>query len=261
MSRLLGIRWSDRLRKNVWSVPEGSKRDGREFIQAGKDTRVRSYPIIKHGLDTIAAIILIIVLFPLMVLAAIAIKLSSEGPIVFKQDRLGKDEKIFRMYKFRTMTVNPGEDCKDKTDYKRLTRVGLFLRKTSIDEFPQLINVLKQEMSFIGPRPLLTNYLPFYSEVERRRHSVRPGISGWAQVNGRNTLSWEQKFRYDIEYVDHYSWYFDVRILVLTFKKLFYKSEVITAGTAHSEMPLDRERLQMTREDSSASSLRDATTT
>jgi undecaprenyl phosphate N,N'-diacetylbacillosamine 1-phosphate transferase len=253
MSRLLGIGWSDRLRKNVWSVPEGSKRDGREFIQAGKDTRVRSYPIIKQGLDTIAAIILIIVLFPLMVLAAIAIKLSSEGPIVFKQDRLGKDEKIFRLYKFRTMTVNPGEVRKDgRVDYKRLTRVGLFLRKMSIDEFPQLINVLKQEMSFIGPRPLLTNYLPFYSEVERRRHSVRPGISGWAQVNGRNTLSWEQKFRYDIEYVDHYSWYFDVKILVLTFKKLFYQSEIETVRTAQAEMPLDRERLQMTREDSSA---------
>ncbi len=216
---------------------------------------VKSYQIIKHGLDTIAAIILIIVLFPAMVLAAIAIKLSSEGPILFKQDRPGKDEKIFRLYKFRTMTVNPGEVRKDgRVDYKRLTRVGLFLRKMSIDEFPQLINVLKQEMSFIGPRPLLTNYLPFYSEVERRRHSVRPGISGWAQVNGRNTLSWEQKFRYDIEYVDYYSWYFDVKILVLTFKKLFYQSEVETARTAHSEMPLDRERLQMTREDSSASS-------
>lgn len=208
----------------------------------------RFYPILKHGIDTIAAIVLLVVFFPVMVIAAIAIKFSSKGPVLFVQERPGKDERIFKLYKFRTMRVATAEDSEDNSDAERLTRIGSLLRKTSVDELPQLINILKQEMSFIGPRPLLVRYLPFYTPTEKRRHSVRPGISGWAQVNGRNTLSWEDKFRYDIEYVDNCTFGFDVKIFILTLKKLFYRSEVITAGTTRSTMALDTERMQMNRE-------------
>lgn len=204
--------------------------------------RKRVYPIIKHGLDTFLAVMIFIILAPVMAMAAVAVKISSEGPVFFRQDRPGKDEKIFRLFKFRTMREVLGADGHHLNDVERLTKVGIFLRKTSIDELPQLINIIKQEMSFIGPRPLLVNYLPYYSEVERLRHSVRPGISGWAQVNGRNLLSWEDKFRFDVEYVQNMSFLFDLKIALLTIKKLFFRSEVITAGTAQTTMALDVER-------------------
>lgn len=200
------------------------------------------YPWFKAVLDTVAAVIVLAVASPIMLVAALAIKLTSEGPVFFRQNRPGKNEKIFRLYKFRTMAVAADEDGAGLSDVERMTRVGEILRKTSIDELPQLINILKQEMSFIGPRPLLVRYLPFYSATERLRHTVRPGISGWAQVNGRNTLNWEEKFKYDVEYVQNISLAFDVKILLLTIKKLFYRSEVITAGTAQTTMALDEER-------------------
>lgn len=201
-----------------------------------------AYLCIKAVADTIAAIAVLILVSPILLLAAIAIKVSSPGPVFFRQDRPGKHEKVFRLYKFRTMAVAPEEGEDGLSDAERLTPVGEMLRKTSIDELPQLINIIKQEMSFIGPRPLLVRYLPFYTETERLRHSVRPGISGWAQVNGRNTLNWEEKFKYDVEYVEKISLAFDFKILLLTLKKIFYRSEVITAGTAHSTMALDEER-------------------
>ncbi len=202
------------------------------------------YLWVKAVLDTIAAGVVLVLASPVMVLAALAIKSSSKGPVFFRQNRPGKNEKIFRLYKFRTMAVvaPADEEGARLSDAERMTRVGEILRKTSIDELPQLINILKQEMSFIGPRPLLVRYLPFYTETERLRHTVRPGISGWAQVNGRNTLSWEEKFKYDVEYVQNISMAFDVKILLLTIKKLFYRSEVITAGTTQSTMALDDER-------------------
>lgn len=202
------------------------------------------YPWFKSGLDTVAAAIVLFLASPIMLVAAVAIKLSSKGPVFFRQNRPGKNEKIFRLYKFRTMAVAAPRDEEGAglSDAERMTRVGEILRKTSIDELPQLINILKQEMSFIGPRPLLVRYLPFYSATERLRHTVRPGISGWAQVNGRNTLNWEEKFKYDVEYVQNISLAFDAKILVLTIKKLFYRSEVITAGTTQSTMALDDER-------------------
>lgn len=204
------------------------------------------YPLIKATLDTVAAVVVLVLASPVMLAAALAIKLSSKGPVLFRQDRPGKNERIFRLYKFRTMAVAADEDGAGLSDAERMTRVGEILRKTSIDELPQLINILKQEMSFIGPRPLLVRYLPYYSETERLRHTVRPGISGWAQVNGRNTLTWEEKFKFDVEYVQRISLVFDIRILILTIKKLFYRSEVITAGTTYSTMALDEERRDST---------------
>jgi len=200
------------------------------------------YLWVKSVLDTVAAVLVLVLASPILLVAALAIKLSSKGPVFFRQDRPGKNEKVFRLYKFRTMTVAADEDGAGLSDAERMTRIGEILRKTSIDELPQLINIIKQEMSFIGPRPLLVRYLPFYSATERLRHSVKPGISGWAQVNGRNTLNWEEKFKYDVEYVQNISLLFDIRILLLTIKKVFYRSEVITAGTTQSTMALDDER-------------------
>lgn len=207
------------------------------------ESQARStYICVKSIADTLAAIAVLVVVSPILLLAAIAIKVSSPGPVFFRQDRPGRYEKIFRLYKFRTMAVAPEEGEDGLSDAERMTPVGEMLRKTSVDELPQLINIIKQEMSFIGPRPLLVRYLPFYTKTERLRHTVRPGISGWAQVNGRNTLDWEEKFKYDVEYVEKISLAFDFKILFLTLKKIFYRSEVITAGTTHSTMALDEER-------------------
>ncbi len=160
--------------------------------------------------------ILIVLLSPIMVLAAIAIKIESKGPVLFKQKRPGKDAKIFTIYKFRTMKVETEKDGKPLSDMERITKVGAFLRKMSIDELPQLFNILRGEMSFIGPRPLLVQYLEYYSPEQMRRHEVTPGISGWAQVNGRNAISWEEKFELDVWYVDNQSFFLDLKILWLT---------------------------------------------
>jgi undecaprenyl phosphate N,N'-diacetylbacillosamine 1-phosphate transferase len=212
----------------------------------------RAYALIKRCIDTLAALVLLMITLPILVATAIAIKLASPGPIFFRQERPGKDEKIFNLYKFRTMKVELSENGRDLSATERLTKIGIFLRKTSIDELPQLLNILRQDMSFIGPRPLLVRYLPYYSEAERKRHTIRPGISGWAQVNGRNTLSWEEKFRYDLEYVNNYSFFFDLKIACLTMKKLFQSSEVIPAGTTQSTMALDKERKEMRQRNQAA---------
>ena len=177
---------------------------------------MRPYLIVKRILDFTFALILLIVLSPLMLLVAIAIKLDSKGPVLFKQERPGKETKTFTIYKFRTMRVETEKDGKPLSDLERMTKVGSFLRKTSIDELPQLFNILKGEMSFIGPRPLLVEYLEYYSSEQKRRHDVMPGISGWAQVNGRNAISWEEKFKHDIWYVNNQSLLLDIKILFLT---------------------------------------------
>ncbi|SHF10547.1 Sugar transferase involved in LPS biosynthesis (colanic, teichoic acid) [Marinitoga hydrogenitolerans DSM 16785] len=172
---------------------------------------------IKRMLDFLFAIILLIITSPIMLLAAIAIKIEDpKGPILFKQKRPGKNAKIFTVYKFRTMRVETEKNGKKLSDMERLTKIGSFLRKTSIDELPQLFNVIKGEMSFIGPRPLLVDYLSLYSKEQMRRHEVMPGISGWAQVNGRNAISWEDKFKYDVWYVDHLSFLLDLKIFFMT---------------------------------------------
>lgn len=181
----------------------------------------RVYKYIKRAMDFLVAVILLTVLSPLMLLAATLIAVNRDGPILFKQKRPGKDGKIFTVYKFRTMsTALIDRNGKELSDFERMTRIGKFLRKTSIDELPQLFNILKGDMSFIGPRPLLTEYLGLYSPEQMRRHEVLPGISGWAQVNGRNTLTWEQKFAYDIYYVDHYSFLMDMKIFFKTIENV-----------------------------------------
>jgi len=172
---------------------------------------------IKRILDFVFAVVLLILLSPIMLLAAIAIKIEDpKGPVLFKQKRPGKDAKIFTVYKFRTMRVETERDGRPLSDMERITKVGAFLRKISIDELPQLFNIIRGEMSFIGPRPLLVEYLDYYTPEQMRRHEVMPGISGWAQVNGRNAISWEEKFKYDVWYVDNMSFLLDLKIVFMT---------------------------------------------
>jgi undecaprenyl phosphate N,N'-diacetylbacillosamine 1-phosphate transferase len=185
-----------------------------------------SYLIIKRLFDFIFAFIILIIASPVMLITVLAIKLESSGPSVFKQERPGKAAKIFTVYKFRTMRIETEKKGISLTDKERMTRVGTILRKSSIDEIPQLFNILRGDMSFIGPRPLLVQYLDFYSEKQLRRHEVTPGISGWAQVNGRNTISWEEKFNYDVWYVDNISFKLDVKILFLTIKKVLIRADI-----------------------------------
>ena len=179
------------------------------------------YKYIKRSLDLITALFLVIILSPIMLIAAILIAVNRDGPILFKQERPGKDGKIFTVNKFRTMsTVLRDKNGNELSDFDRMTKIGNILRKTSIDELPQLFNIIKGEMSFIGPRPLLKEYLELYSPEQMRRHEVLPGISGWAQVNGRNTLTWEEKFAYDVYYVDHYSFKMDLKIFIKTIENV-----------------------------------------
>lgn len=175
------------------------------------------YKYIKRAMDFIIALLMLLFASPLMLIATIGIKAQNDGPVLFKQKRPGKNGKIFTVYKFRTMSTQlRGKDGRKLSDMERMTRIGSFLRKTSIDELPQLVNIVKGEMSFIGPRPLLTEYLELYSTKQMRRHEVLPGISGWAQVNGRNTLTWDEKFEYDVYYVEHYGFKMDIKIFLMT---------------------------------------------
>lgn len=179
------------------------------------------YKYIKRSLDLITALFLVIILSPIMLIAAILIAVNRDGPILFKQERPGKDGKIFTVYKFRTMsTILRDKNGNELSDFDRMTKIGNILRKTSVDELPQLFNIIKGEMSFIGPRPLLKEYLELYSPEQMRRHDVLPGISGWAQVNGRNTLTWDEKFAYDVYYVDHYSFKMDLKIFIKTIENV-----------------------------------------
>ena len=182
---------------------------------------------IKGTIDFSASLIVLVLLFPVLVILTLLLTIANQGKPFFFQLRPGKNQKIFKIIKFKTMT-----DAKDTNgnlllDVDRLTKLGRFVRKTSVDELPQLINVLKGDMSLIGPRPLLPQYLSLYSDFQNRRHEVKPGITGLAQVNGRNSISWENKFVYDIWYVDQISFLVDLKILLLTVKKVF-KSEGIT---------------------------------
>lgn len=162
-----------------------------------------------------------------MVVSAVLIKINDGGPALFRQKRPGKDGKIFEVYKFRTMSVKTHDKSgRELSDMERMTKIGSVLRKTSVDELPQFINVLKGEMSFIGPRPLLCEYLELYSPEQSRRHEVRPGISGWAQVNGRNAISWEEKFEYDVYYVDNVSIVLDIKILIKTVINIFAGADI-----------------------------------
>lgn len=186
----------------------------------------------KRLLDITASCCLLLILaIPLVFLAA-GVRLFLGRPILFRQDRPGRGGKIFRMYKFRSMTEALGEDGALLPDSERMTRFGNFLRRTSLDELPELLNVMRGDMSLIGPRPLLVKYLPLYTPEQARRHQVRPGITGWAQVNGRNAISWEEKFALDIWYIDHYTFFVDFKILLITFGKVFFREGISAAGEA-----------------------------
>lgn len=187
---------------------------------------MKPYLVVKKTLDWITACFLIILSSPIMLAATIAIKIGSKGPVLFRQKRPGKMGKIFTVYKFRTMSLETDQDGNLLPDILRMTRVGTFLRKCSIDELPQLFNILKGDMSFIGPRPLLVQYLIHYTPEQNRRHEVVPGISGWAQVNGRNTISWEEKFQYDVWYVDHISLRLDTKIVFKTIKNVLVREGI-----------------------------------
>jgi len=181
---------------------------------------------LKRIIDIFISLTGLIVLSPIFLLISIMIYFKLGSPVFFIQKRPGKNEKIFKMIKFRTML-----DAKDKNgnllpDKKRLTSFGKFLRSSSLDELPELINVLKGEMSLVGPRPLLVEYLPRYNKHQARRHEMRPGITGLAQVNGRNTISWEDKFDYDVKYIDNFSLFLDLKIIIKTFSKVFKREDI-----------------------------------
>lgn len=184
---------------------------------------------IKRLMDFTLSLIAIICLSWLMAITAILVRIKLGSPILFSQERPGRDEKIFKMYKFRTMTDKRDEDGNLLPDDVRLTKFGKLLRKTSLDELPELFCILKGDMSIVGPRPLLVKYLPLYNEHQKRRHEVRPGLSGLAQVNGRNAISWEEKFEYDVTYVDNITFIGDVKIILQTVWKAFIKKEGISA--------------------------------
>ena len=174
---------------------------------------------IKRIMDIVLSFIAILLLSPFLLIIAFLVRIKLGSPVIFKQDRPGLNEKIFTLYKFRTMTDERDENGELLPDEKRMTKYGKFLRSTSLDELPELFNIFKGDMSLVGPRPLLVQYLPLYDEYQRRRHEVRPGLSGLAQISGRNTLSWEEKFRLDVEYVDNISFIGDFKIILSTLKK------------------------------------------
>lgn len=184
----------------------------------------------KRIFDFSASLMGLLLLSPLFLVVAVVLYFANEGKPFFFQRRPGKGGKIFMLVKFKTMNDKKDRNGDLLPDDMRLTSMGAFVRKTSLDEIPQLINVLKGDMSLIGPRPLLVEYLPLYNDFQKRRHEVRPGITGWAQVNGRNTLSWDQKFAFDVWYVDHVSLALDIKIIFMTFLKVF-KAEGINSNS------------------------------
>lgn len=202
------------------------------------ETKVKHKPygpyerFVKRPLDIFCSLLAIVVFWWLFVIVAILVRVKLGSPVLFTQDRPGRDEKIFKLYKFRTMTDARDENGDLLPDDVRLTKFGKLLRSTSLDELPEVFNILKGDMSIIGPRPLLVKYLPLYNEEQKRRHEVRPGLSGYAQVNGRNTVSWEDRFRMDVYYVDHVTFLGDVKVILNTVLKAFVKREGINSETA-----------------------------
>ena len=187
---------------------------------------------IKRIFDIIASLGGLIVFSPIIIVVAILVRVNLGSPILFTQNRVGKNNKIFKMMKFRTMKDGVDKYGNLLPDSERLTNFGKILRSTSLDELPQLINILKGDMSLIGPRPLLVEYLPLYSEEQKRRHDVFPGLTGWAQINGRNAISWGEKFKLDVFYVDNWSIWLDIKIFFLTFFKLFKRDGINQEGMA-----------------------------
>jgi sugar transferase EpsL len=192
----------------------------------------RFYSALKTFADRLAALVALLVLSPLLLVMAVSVRRCLGAPVLFRQQRPGYRERPFQLIKFRTMTNQRDATGTLLPDAQRLTLFGSWLRATSIDELPGLINILRGEMSFIGPRPLLMKYLPLYSSEQARRHDVKPGFSGWAQINGRNALSWEEKFRLDVWYVDHQSFWLDLRIFLITIWKVIRREGINAPGEA-----------------------------
>lgn len=191
---------------------------------------------LKRLIDFVLVFLVLVVIWPILLFMAIWLHFANKGAgAFFTQERPGKSGKIFKVIKFKTMTDERDKDGNLLPDEKRLTKIGKFIRSTSIDELPQLINVLKGDMALIGPRPLLPQYLPLYTKEQARRHDVRPGITGWAQVNGRNAISWGKKFELDVWYVDHCSFLLDLKIILLTVKKVFVREGISSATSVTME--------------------------
>jgi len=190
---------------------------------------------LKRPMDFTLSLLAIIVLSPIYIVVAILVRIKLGGPILFSQDRPGKNEKIFKLYKFRTMTNQKDESGNLLPDEVRLTKFGKFLRSTSLDELPGLFNILKGDMSIVGPRPLLVQYLPLYNEEQKQRHLVRPGLTGLAQVNGRNAITWEHKFKYDVKYISKITFMGDMKIIVLTAFNVVRRKDINSNTSATME--------------------------
>lgn len=191
--------------------------------------------IVKPFSDFLASLVGLVLFSPIFLLITILLIFINNGTPFFLQSRPGKNGRIFKIIKFKTMSDKKDDDGKLLPDAQRLTAIGSFVRKTSIDELPQLINVLKGDMSLVGPRPLLSSYLHLYNDFQNRRHEIKPGITGWAQVNGRNAISWDKKFEYDVWYVDHVSFLLDCKILIKTVLKVFKRDGINAANSATTE--------------------------
>lgn len=189
----------------------------------------------KRLLDFILSLLALVVLSPVLLITALLVRVKLGSPVIFKQARPGKDEKIFHLYKFRSMTDRRDESGNLLPDEQRLTSFGRKLRSTSLDELPELFNILRGDMSIVGPRPLLVKYLPLYNEEQKHRHDVRPGLTGWAQVHGRNLLSWEDKFRYDVWYTRNIRFLTDVRVVLLTVKCIFAREGISSETSVTTE--------------------------
>jgi undecaprenyl phosphate N,N'-diacetylbacillosamine 1-phosphate transferase len=193
------------------------------------------YPIIKRLFDLVFALLLLFFTLPITIFFTILLIIANAGNPFFIQARPGKNERIFKLIKFKTMTDKKDDNGNLLSDEQRMTIIGIFVRKTSLDEIPQMINVLKGDMSLIGPRPLLVQYLPLYSEDQKKRHLVRPGITGWAQVNGRNAISWQKKFELDVWYVDNQSFLLDIKIFFKTIKNILISEGINQVGQITAE--------------------------
>lgn len=200
--------------------------------------------VVKRPLDAAISALSLVALSPVLAATAVAVRVKLGSPVIFSQERPGKDGDVFRLYKFRSMTNERDENGEYLPDDIRLTKFGRLLRSTSLDELPEFLNILRGEMSFIGPRPLLTSYLPYYSEEEMRRHDVLPGLSGLAQVNGRTSITWEEQFAWDLAYVDKITFIGDLKIVVKTANKVFQRADVVVG----SELKVGRLDLERARE-------------
>lgn len=215
------------------------KTDYRSKITTKLQLKIRFFlykKFLKRPMDFILSLFAIIILSPIFLVLIILVRLKLGSPVIFKQERPGLNQKIFTLYKFRTMTDKKDESGRLLPDSIRLTKFGKVLRSTSLDELPELFNILKGEMSLVGPRPLLVQYLTLYNDHQSRRHAVRPGLSGLAQISGRNALSWDDKFDLDVEYVDNVTFLLDCKIIFLTFKKVFIREGINSGNSATVEV-------------------------